>query len=142
VRYLQLYKGEIKQQGVEQERQAWERVLKLLHQVAKYSAMANLSSANHSPYVKKLGFVPPDIAWKHESASENLLSYWHQLKAELDIMPGSTLIDKILDFMAGYESADSRASGQFVPDLTPIVHEVAKKAEKSFGNRGERKTAE
>lgn len=135
VRYLQLYREEIKQQGIEQERQAWERVLKLLHQVANYGAKANLSSTNHSPYLKMQGILPPDIAAKYSSASENLLSYWHQLKVELDIMPDSILIDKIQEVMARYESADSRASAQFIPDLTPAIHEVAKKAEKSFGNQ-------
>jgi hypothetical protein len=135
VRYLQLYKGEIKQQGVEQERLAWERILKLLHQVAKYGAMANLSSIVHSPILKKTGILPPEFAEDYGPASENLLNYWHQLKVELDIMPDSTLIDKIQDFMPNYESADSRASGQFVPDLAPIIHEVAKKAEKSFGTQ-------
>jgi hypothetical protein len=140
VYYLQLYRREIKNQGVEQERLAWERILKLLHQVAKYGVMANLSSVNHSPHVKTHGFLPPDLAAEYRSAAENLLSYWLQLKVELDIMPDSPLIDNVQGFIAKYDqSADSRATVQFVPDLTPIIHEVAKKAEKSFGNRGGKK---
>src|ERR1019366_2362412 len=81
--YLRLYRREIKNQGLEQERLAWERILKLLHQVAKYAAMANLSSVTHSPIAKANGFLPPDIAAKYEFASMNLLSYWHQLRVEM-----------------------------------------------------------
>ncbi|MGA7795594.1 MAG: hypothetical protein WCA19_21380 [Candidatus Acidiferrales bacterium] len=136
LRYLEIYKGEIKQQGVEQERLAWERILKLLHQVAKWAALANLSSVKHSSLAKAQGFLPPEIAAKYAPATENLLSYWHQLKVELDIMPDSSLIEKIKEFVAKYDlSADSRASEEFADDLQPITHQVIKRAEKSFRNR-------
>jgi hypothetical protein len=141
LRYLKLYEKEIKKQGVEQERLAWERILKLLHQVAKYAALANLSSANHSPIAKAHGFLPPDLAAKYEFASETLLSYWHQLKVELDIMPDSTLIDKIQEFVAKYDlSADSRASEQFANDLYPVTRQVSEHAQKSFPNQVDSKT--
>jgi hypothetical protein len=130
--YLQLYRRELGNQGVEQERLAWERILKLLHQVAKYAADANLSSVTHSKYAKGTGYLPPDLAARYGPASENLLSYWHQLKVEMDIMPDSDLIGALQEFVPKYESADSRASDQFMMDLTPIVHKVANRARKSF----------
>lgn len=139
--YLQLYRDEIKSQGVEQERLAWERVLKLLHQVAKYAALANLSSVNHSPIAKAQGFLPPEIAAKYEFASENLLSYWHQLKVEMDIMPDSDLIDTLQEFVSKYDlSADSRASEQFAKDIYPITHKVSNRAQKSFQNKASAKS--
>ncbi len=107
-----------------------------MHQVAKYAALANLSSVNHSPIARAQAFLPPELAAKYEFASENLLSYWLQLKVELEIMPDSTLIDKIQEFIANYDlSADSRASEQFANDLYPITRQVGKQAEKSFRNR-------
>jgi hypothetical protein len=132
--YLRLYRREIKNQGLEQERLAWERILKLLHQVAKYAAMANLSSVTHSPYAKANGgYLPPEIAAKYSVAAENLLSYWHQLKVEMDIMPDSDLIDTLQAFVSKYDpSTDSRASEAFAKDLYPLTHQVSNRAQKSF----------
>jgi hypothetical protein len=137
IRYLRLYSREIKNQGLEQERLAWERILKLLHQVAKYAAMANLSSVNHSPYAKANGgYLPPEIAAKYGVASENLLSYWHQLKVEMDIMPDSDLINTLQTFVSKYDpSTDSRASEAFAKDLHPLTHKVSSRAQKSFQNK-------
>lgn len=132
--YLRLYRREIKNEGLEQERLAWERILKLLHQVAKYAAMANLSSVTHSPYAKANGgYLLPEIAAKYSAASENLLSYWHQLRVEMEIMPGSDLIDTLQAFVSKYDqSADSRASEAFAKDLYPLTHQVSNRAQKSF----------
>ena len=135
LKYLRLYEREIKLQRVEQKRLAWERILKLMHQVAKFAALANISSVNHSRLARPQGFLPPQIAAKYDSASENLLSYWLQLKGELDIMPGDGAIDEIQAFIAKYDaSADSRASEAFGNELQPITHRVRDRAEKSFGS--------
>jgi hypothetical protein len=135
LKYLLLYQAEVENQRVEQERMAWERILKLLHQVAKYAALAHISSVNHSPIAKAQGFLPPDLAAKYDLASETLLSYWHQLKVELDIMPDSALIDTIQQLIAKYDlSADSRASEQFADDLYPVTQLVSERARKSFRN--------
>jgi hypothetical protein len=132
LRYLRLYQGELERQGVEQERLAWERILKLLHQVAIYAAEANLSSVTHSRLARQLGFLPPEVAAKYGPASETLLNYWHQLRVELDLMPNSDLIDRIQRFIGGYEAADDRASEQFANDLYPITHAVAERAQRVF----------
>jgi hypothetical protein len=138
LRYLKLYERELKNQQGEQERSAWERVLKLLHQVAKWAAMANLSSINHSLLAKKIGFLPPDLAAKYGPATETLLSYWHQLKVELDIMPDSVLIQEIQAFIAKYDaSTDARASELFISDLTPITRKVSERAQKVFKASGQ-----
>jgi hypothetical protein len=132
LKYLLLYREEVRKQRVEQERLAWERILKLLHQIAKYSALANLSSVNHSPLAVQ-GVLPPEIAVKYEFATETLFSYWHQLRVELDLMPDSTLIERIQGFVLKYDSsADARASVQFGNDLSPITQEVIPRAQKSF----------
>lgn len=132
--YLRLYSSELARQRIEQERLAWERVLRALHQVAKFAAMAQLSSATHSPFLKKLGFVPVEIAEGYKSAQENLLNYWHQLKLELDIMPDSPLSDTIQAFIEKYDaSADSRATEEFAVDIQPITRQVSQKAQKTFG---------
>jgi len=134
--YLRLYSSELADQRVEQERLAWERILRAMHQVAKFAAMAQLSSATHSPFLKKLGFVPLEIAEKYGSAQENLLNYWHQLKLELDIMPDSHLADTIQSFVAKYDSsADARATDAFSADIQPITRQVSLRAQKAFRTR-------
>ena len=132
LRYLIVYQGEVKKQRLEQERQAWERILKPLHQVAVYAAEANLSSVTHSRMAERLGFLPPEVAARYGGASETLLLYWHQLRVELELMPSSGLVDKIQQFILGYDAADDRASEQFANDLHPITHEVVERAQKSF----------
>lgn len=88
---------------------------------------------NHSPLVKRDGFLPQEVAAKYEYAQETLLSYWHQLKLELAIMPESPLIDTIQGFIAKYDaSADSRASEAFAGDIQPITQQVSLKAQKKF----------
>jgi hypothetical protein len=136
LRYLRLYQTELKNHAVEQERLTWERVLKLLHQIAKFAALANLSSTNHSPIFKQYGFLPPEVAERYGPASESLLSYWHQLKVELDIMPDSALINTLQEFVEKYDSsADLRASEQFAGDIQPITRQVSGRAQKSFQNK-------
>jgi len=49
--YLRLYQSQLRSDKNEQKRLAWERILKLLHQIAIWSAAANLSSATHSPFI-------------------------------------------------------------------------------------------
>ena len=127
LRYIRLYTAEIASHRSEQERLAWERMLRLLNQVAFQGAIVNLSS-------KVTGFLPPDVAARYGPASEALLSYWHQLRVEVNIMPESKLTEKIEAFIAKYESSDSRASDGFLKSLYPIAHEVTDRAQKSFKN--------
>jgi hypothetical protein len=95
-----------------------ERVLKLLHQIAIWSA-------NHSPLIQQQGFLPNQIAAKYGPASETLFGYWLQLKVELDIMPPSAIIDNIRTFTEQYDlSADLLASAQFGADLLPVTAAV------------------
>jgi hypothetical protein len=132
LQYLKMYQGEVKKQRVEQERLAWERILKLLHQVAVYAAEANLSSVTHSRLTKKLGFLPPEVAARYGQASETLLIYWHQLRVELELMPSTDLVERIQQFILRYDAADDRASEQFANDLYPITHEAVERAQRSF----------
>ncbi len=123
--YLSLYSRQLKAESDERRRLSWERILKLLHEVAKWSAAANLSSVNHSPLIQQLGALPPQIAANYSIASETLLSYWLQLKLELDLMPPSEIIDNIRTFIQQYDaSADQRASAQFGDDLRPLTDAV------------------
>lgn len=132
LKYIRLYRTEIERDRVEQERLAWERILRLLNQIAFQGAIVNLSSVRHSPLAKATGFLPPDVAARYGTASEALLGYWHQLKVEVSIMPESTLVDKIQAFTDKYESADSKASNAFLADLPAITHEVTSRAQKHF----------
>jgi uncharacterized protein YigA (DUF484 family) len=120
---LRLYRDEIRNERVEKERLAWERMLKLLHEVARYAAEAQISSATHSP------LALPNFD-DYQAATETLFSYWHQLQVEMNIMPASDLTDTLRAFVSKYQSADSRASEQFIKDLTPIVFKVANLAQK------------
>ena len=123
--YLILYSRQLKSESDERGRLSWERILKLLHEVAKWSAAANISSVNHSPLIQQLGALPPQIAAKYGTASETLLSYWLQLKLELDLMPPAEIIDNIRTFIQQYDaSADQRASAQFGNDLLPLTEAV------------------
>jgi hypothetical protein len=123
--YLILYSSQLKSESDERRRLSWERILKLLHEVAKWSAAANLSSVNHSPLIQQLGVLPPQIAANYGTASETLLSYWLQLKLELDLMPPSEIIENVRTFIQQYDaSADQRASGQFGEDLLPLTEAV------------------
>ena len=123
--YLQLYQSQIRSDKNEQQRLAWERILKLLHQIAIWSAAANLSSATRSPLIQQQGFVPPEIAARYGPASETLFGYWLQLKVELDIMPPSDIIDNIRTFIQQYDlNTDLRASAQFGTDLLPLTAAV------------------
>jgi hypothetical protein len=133
--YTRMYAGELSGGRVEVERLAWERILKLLNQVIEYATAARMSSVNHSPLVKVLGFLPADLAAKYESAAYSLLSYWHQLRVEVSLMPHSSLVGEIESFMSKYSaSADARASEQFGKDITPIVLKVNERARKSFSS--------
>jgi hypothetical protein len=123
--YLQLYQSQLRSDRNEQQRLAWERILKLLHQIAIWSAAANLSSVTHSPLIQQQGFVPPEIAARYGPASETLFAYWLQLKVELSIMPPFTIIDNIRAFIQQYDlSTDLRASAQFGADLLPLTTAV------------------
>jgi hypothetical protein len=134
--YLKLYQSQLKSDKSERQRLEWERILKLLHQIAIWSAAANLSSVKHSPLMKQQGFVPPEISAKYGPASETLFGYWLQLKVELDIMPPSEIIDRIRTFIQKYDlSTDLRASVQFGDDLRPLTDAVRPLAQRS-GARG------
>ena len=136
LRYLKLYEKELENQMVEQERLAWERILKLLNQVAKYCALAQVSSVFHSPIAKAQGFLPPELAAQYEPAQRSLLDYWHQLKVELDIMPQSELRDMIWSLIWKYDgSSDSRASEEFANELPPVVRKASERAQKLFRKR-------
>jgi len=137
LRYLRVYEREIKSQRSEQKRQDWERILRLLNEISSHYARAHLASEQHSPLVRRLGCVPPDIAADYEDASTSLLSYFRQLRLELLIMPNSPLMDLILRFVDRYHSnAEARASEQFGKDLRPITEWVSKEARKSFNESG------
>lgn len=130
---LSLYREELRDQAKQRERLAWERILKLLHQVVLFAAQANQSSAVHSPIAKQNGVLPPDLAAKYEPAQVNLLAYWHQLRVELSLMPDGPVVQKVDDFMRKYDSsADARASKQFLDALPTITHLVSEHAQKSF----------
>lgn len=132
-RQLSLYRKELKDRAAESERLAWERILKLLHQVAQFAAAANLSSVTQSPIAKKTGYLPPDVASEYGPAQQNLLSYWHQLRVEMSLMPDGPLTESIEKFINKYnQSADSRASQEFLSDLPPITHRVTERAQRSF----------
>jgi hypothetical protein len=133
LRYLRLYRGEIRNQAKEQERLAWERILKILHQIAKWSAMANQSSVQHSRFAVN-GVLPQDLADRYGPASETLLGYWLQLKTELGIMPDCRLIEEIQSFVDEFDtSTDARASEAFATALYPISRSVSVRAQRSFG---------
>jgi len=89
-----MYARDLSEQRIEAERLAWERILKLLHQVIEYATAARMSSVNHSPLAKASGFLPPDVAAKYESVAYSLLSYWHQLRVEVSLMPPSSLVEE------------------------------------------------
>lgn len=131
-RQLSLYRHELKQRTVESERLAWERILKLLHQVAQFAAAAHLSSVTHSPLARNTGYLPPDIEAGYGPAQQSLLSHWQQLMVELSLMPDGTLVETIGQFIAKYQSADSRASKKFLDDLPTITHRVNGRAQKNF----------
>jgi len=136
--YLRLYSSEIRRHEQEQERLAWERILKLVHRVIEYAAQANLSSVAYSP-LGKVGFLQPDIAAKYGPAQESLLSYWHELRVELSMMPDSPFTDEVQQFIAKYDgSADARASVEFQVDIIPIAYKISQKARKSFDRNAER----
>ena len=82
---------------------------------------------------KANGFLPHEIAAKYEFASENLLSCWHQLKVEMDIMLHSNLIDTLQQFMFKYDlSSDSRASEEFwLCDIFAVTRQVSDRAQKN-----------
>jgi hypothetical protein len=123
--YLRLYQSQLRSDKSEQQRLAWERILKLLHQIAVWSTKANLSSATHSPLIQQHGFLPPEIAASYGPASDTLFGYWLQLKVELDLMPPSQIIDNIRTFIEKYDSStDLRASTQFGTDLLPLTAAV------------------
>lgn len=135
LRYLSIYQREIRERQVEQKRLEWERILKLLHQIAKYAAMANVASATHSPLLQAQGFLPPQIAEGYKPAVESLFAYWHQLRVELDIMPMSELIQELQEFILLYDaSTDAKASEQFAHDLFPITAKVKARARKKPGS--------
>lgn len=120
--YLIIYTRQLSAERDERRRLAWERILKLLHEIATWSAAANLSSANHSPLIQQLGFLPPAVGAGYARASETLLGYWLQLKLELDLMPPADVIGQIRAFIAQYDlSADDRASAQFGDQLQPLT---------------------
>lgn len=133
VRQLSLYRQELRDRATEEERFAWERILKMLHQVAQFAGKAHVSSAVHSPWNKQLGYVPPEIEAMYGPAQDSLLSYWHQLRVELSLMPDGPLVRTIESFMDKYnDSADGRASKAFLDDLPAITHAVTEHAQKSF----------
>ncbi len=131
LKYLKLYQQQIRDQAVEGERLTWERILKILHQIAKWAAMANQSSVRHSRFAVN-GILPEDLANRYGPASETLLNYWLQLKTELMIMPSSPLVEEIQNFVGDFDtSADARASERFAEALYPITRSVGQRAQRS-----------
>lgn len=132
-RQLSLYRQELRNRATEEERLAWERILKILNQVAHFASAAHVSSARHSPWIAKVGYVPPEVVGAYGPAQASLLSYWQQLRIDVSLMPDEPLVRKIEAFLEQYgHDADARASKEFIDNLAPISQAVIKRAQRNF----------